>query len=244
MNVAFPALLIFLLVLPGLIFNLAFYQTENAPLKYISLTHKAFVCSAFAILLHAIWLYLIVYLFLYNVNVDLILILLSGAKDSKFSSAIATITTHEVFISAIYLISLYLGSYLLGISLRWCIRRFQLEKFNIFRIDSPWYYLFTGYDWKDGKPAGVRIAAIVEIAGKGYLYVGWLDKFYLDNNGSIDRLILTGAMRREIEKDKKIPESDSLVGRFYPIDGHYFVLKYSEAKSLNVQFIQLEELKK
>ena len=28
--------------------------------------------------------------------------------------------------------------------------------------------------------------------------------------------------------------------RFYPIDGTYFVIKYSEIKNLNVQFIELD----
>ncbi len=42
-----------------------------------------------------------------------------------------------------------------------------------------------------------------------------------------------------MEKDKKTQE-DNLADRFYPIDGHYFVLKYLEIKSLNIQFIKLE----
>ena len=63
MNIAFPAVLIFLLVLPALIFNLAFYRTENTPLKDISLSHKTMVGSAVAISLHSVWLLLIAYVF-------------------------------------------------------------------------------------------------------------------------------------------------------------------------------------
>lgn len=239
MNLAFPALLVFLLAIPGFIFNIGFYQTENTPLKYISLTSKTIVCSAFAVSLHALWLYLATHFFHFTVNTHLVLTLISGIEDAQFSSAISSITTHEVLVSFTYLISLYIASYLLAITLRKMIRFLRLERFDFCRIDSPWYYLFTGYDWKDGKPDGVRIAAVAEIAGKGYLYIGWLDKFYLDNSGNVDRFVLTGAMRRKIEKDKKNGETH-LTERFYPIDGHYFVLKYSEIKSLNIQFLKLE----
>jgi len=42
MNFAFPVILIFLFILPGFIFNFAFYKTENTTLKDISFSHKAF----------------------------------------------------------------------------------------------------------------------------------------------------------------------------------------------------------
>lgn len=134
------------------------------------------------------------------------------------------------------------------------INRFQLDKFSIFEIDSPWYYLFKGYDWEDGKPSAVRIAATVEMGGKCFLYVGILEKFFLTTEGNIDRLVITNAMRRKIKKDKDPKETDKdkdqketnkgdntdLLKRFYPIDGDYFVLKYSEVKNLNVQFLKID----
>ncbi len=194
MNIAFPAFLLFLLILPGLIFNLTLYKIEDTPLlNYVSLTSKAIVSLIFAVILHFVWVLLFIYLFHYHINSALILILVSGAGDNQFPSVISSITNHELFIFIIYFVSLCLISHFLGMGVRGVIRYLKLEK--IFRIDSPWYYLFTGYDWQDGKPDGVRIAAIVEIGGKGYLYIGWLDKFYLDSNGNINQLVLTSTMR-------------------------------------------------
>lgn len=240
MNVALPAFLIFLFILPGLIFNLSFYNTENTPLRYVSLTHKAIISSAITIISHTIWLVLIIYFFHYQIDIHLLLLLVAGVQGEKFASAISEVTTNEIIITSYYLLSMYVITYVAGISLRWIIRYFRLdEQFSFLRIDSPWYYLFTGSDWKDGKPDGVSIAAIVEIGGKGYLYVGWLENFYLDSQGNIDRLVLTSVMRREINHDKKSPDTNN--ERFYSIDGDYFVLKYTEVKSLNVQFIKLEE---
>lgn len=243
MNIAFPALLIFLFVLPGFVFNLAFYETDNTPLNYIPLTHKAIVSFVVTIVLHTVWLLIICYFLHLSVDLDLILILIAGVQGSKYAETITSITTHDLVAAAIYLISMYAWAYVLGKSLRWFIRYGKLdEKYSLFRIDSPWYYLFSGYDWEDGTPDGVRIAATSEIAGKGYLYVGWLDKFYLDNAGNIERLVLTSAARREIKQDKKT--TDGTKERFYHIDGDYFVLKYSEIKSLNVQFFKIEEINK
>jgi hypothetical protein len=205
MNIAFPALLIFLFILPGFIFNLAFYKTENTPLKYISLTHKTIISSTFTIVLHLAGLIFITYLFHDSLNISLILTLVSGLQGDKFAAAISSITNHEIIYTSSYLIIIYIIAYLAGKLFRFIIRHFRLDKkFNLFRIDSPWYYLFTGYDWDGGKPDGVRIAAIIEIANKGYLYVGWLYSFYLDNNGGIERLILTSAEQLKMIKRKKM----------------------------------------
>jgi len=242
MNIALPALLIFLFILPGFIFNLTFYRTENAPLNFIPLTHKAIVSSIVTLLLHSCWL-LIIYLLSYQINFELILVLISGLQNESFSSSINSITPNNLFYFCIYLFSMYVSAYCIGSSFRWCIKHFKLDKrSSIFRIDSPWYYLFKGYDWKEGTPDGVQIVATVEIAKKGYLYLGWLDKFYLNNSGDIDRLVLTSAMRRLIKNDKKSPEDNSLLERFYPIDGDYFVIPYKEIKSLNVQYVKIEEI--
>lgn len=45
MNIAFPALLIFLLILPGLLFNLSFYSFENTSPQAIPITHKTIVAA-------------------------------------------------------------------------------------------------------------------------------------------------------------------------------------------------------
>ncbi len=243
MNIAFPALLIFLFVLPGFVFNLAFFKTDNTPLNYIPLTHKAIVSFVVTIILHTIWLLCVCYLLHLYIDLDLILVLIAGVQGVKYSEAITSITAHELISTAMYLITMYAFAYALGKSLRLGIRYFKLdEKYGLFRIDSPWYYLFSGYDWENGEPDGVRIAATSEIAGRGYLYIGWLDKFYLDNAGNIERLILTSTVRREIKKDKKV--ADENAERFYRIEGDYFVLKYAEIKSLNVQFFKIEEISK
>lgn len=177
-------------------------------------------------------------------NFTQLLTLISGAQGALYANAIAAISFGKIIGTAIYLLTMYIAAYALGKFLRWIIKRFKFDKnIKTLRLDSPWYYLFTGYDWDEGKPDGVIITAAVEFAGKGYLYMGYLDNFFLDAEGNIDRLVLTSAWRRPIENDKgkESENNPEDMDRFYSIDGHYFVLKYCEIKTLNVQFIKLEE---
>ena len=47
----------------------------------------------------------------------------------------------------------------------------------------------------------VTIQAIHEIAGEAYLYQGVLEEWHFDDDGRLDRVILTDAARRPLAKD-------------------------------------------
>lgn len=237
MNIAFSTLLIFLFVLPGLFFTLAFYNTDNKPLNYISLTHKAAVSFFITLLCHLFWLTILVQVFNFQIDYTIFFVLISGTQNSLYTLAIKSIDFSELIRVIVYLLVVYIFAFLIGKFIRWGIRKLKLDKrFDLLRLDSPWYYLFTGYDWEEGCPDGVMISACMELGGQAYLYQGYLERFDLDEEGNIERLVLTSPERRKIENDKSAPASS----RFYPIDGHYFVLKYSEIKNLNVQFIKVQ----
>jgi hypothetical protein len=73
--------------------------------------------------------------------------------------------------------------------------------------------------------------------------VGILDDFYFDSEGQLDRLILQKVLRRPLSSDKPVDQSAASQGneRFYPIDGDNFVLRYSEAITLNVQYVKFTD---
>jgi hypothetical protein len=241
MNIAFSTLLIFLFILPGLFFTLAFYNTDNKPLNYISLTHKAAVSFFITFLSHLFGLFILVQCLKYQINYTAFFTLISGAQNSLYTSAIESIDYNELIHVIVYLLLVYIIAFAIGKLIRWGIRKLKLDKrFDILRLDSPWYYLFTGYDWEEGQPDGVMISACMDFGGQAYLYQGYLERFFLDEEGNIERLVLTSAERRKIEDDKIGTEAQGTSTRFYPIDGHYFVLKYSEIKNLNVQFIKVQ----
>lgn len=127
---------------------------------------------------------------------------------------------------------------------------------SIFRFsDAPWYYVLTGADFsKADKPDLIAVSAIVNVAGEPMLYYGLLDDFYVDQDGKLDRLVMQQVVRRPLTADKaagpaserNIKDEPLLIAqpnqldRFYPIDGDYFVLRYSEAITLNIEYIKLK----
>lgn len=241
MNVAFPALLIFLLILPGLIFNSTFYKIENTPLTYVPFTSKTIISAVVTLILHTLGLLILTYFTNHPLNAWPLLTLISGAQGKEYSAVLSSLNMSQILFFALYLLIIYFLAFICGYAVRSLIVKWRWDRLSVFEIDSPWYYLFKGYDWEDGNPGGVQIAAILEMGGSCFLYVGILEKFFLNVDGNIDRLVLTNAMRREIKNDKKPNESETdLLKRFYPIDGNYFVLKYSEVKNLNVQFLKID----
>lgn len=109
---------------------------------------------------------------------------------------------------------------------------------------APWYYLLTGADLaEDDVPDFIVVSAIVNVSGKAYLYTGILEEFFVDAEGKLDRVVLQEVMRRPIGADKNAHEAEGgeASSRFYPIDGDYFVLRYSEAITLNVEYVKLIE---
>ena len=227
------ALLIVLFFLPGFIFTLAYYDSKGIPLN-VSVSYKVIASLLISLLLHAAGFFILIYCLNQAVDFKLILMLLTNTHNSILS---LTLNANNVItLSALYLMCIYFVAFSLGALFRWGIKKCKLDRYKFFRIDSPWYYLFKGSDWKGGQPDGVKIAATIEIAGHGYLYWGVLEDFFLNKEGNIDRLVLAYPSRRHFKNDKGILEEAE---RFYPIGGDYFVLKYNEIKNLNIEYIDV-----
>ncbi len=188
--------------------------------------------------LHAIWLYALSFSN-HTINFHLLLTVIAGAQDSEYTNAIESISLSDLSCFFKYFVSIYLFAFLIGKISRYLIKKLELDRFLFFRLETKWHYLFGGHDWEKGAPDGVIIATTHELAGKGYLYLGLLKDFHLDDEGNLDRLILTSVGRRNINTDKTHPH-EGTQKRFYPVDGDCLILKYSEIKTLNVQYLKIE----
>lgn len=94
---------------------------------------------------------------------------------------------------------------------------------------------------EEEKPDLIIAAAIVEVGKDAFLYSGVVEHYYLNDDGQLDRLVLSGTSRRPIAADKESPEQ-AKEERFYTIDGNFFVLRYSEAITLNIQYVKFEDI--
>lgn len=72
------------------------------------------------------------------------------------------------------------------------------------------------------------------------LFVGVLDAFFVDAEGRLDRLVLQGVSRRPLANDQPRQGTEPAdIARFYATDGDSFVLRYSEAITLHIQYVKL-----
>lgn len=131
---------------------------------------------------------------------------------------------------------------------RTAISRFHLDRAggrlaSVLRFSqAPWYYLLTASDLsEEEQPDLILASAIVEVGKEAFLYSGVVEHYYVSEDGELDRLVPSGASRRPISADKESP-SQSREDRFYSIDGDFFVLRFSEAVTLNIQYARLQEV--
>jgi len=246
MNVALPALVVFILLLPGFIARSGLKRAERLSLDYSPFGQVVSEAVVWAAGLHIVWVLGIQALTPFAFRADVALKLLSANPESQ-ARALEAVAAQAPSVTA-YLASLIAFAYLGPLAVRRFISMARLDRAGaplsgLFRFSAaPWYYLLSGADFKkDESPDLISISAIVNVAGAPYLYTGILDDYFLDPDGRLDRLILEQVMRRPLRKDKRPGRPEANGERFYAIDGDYFVLRYAEAITLNVEYIKLAE---
>ncbi|AKJ29482.1 hypothetical protein [Caldimonas brevitalea] len=247
MNLALPALIAFVVFLPGFVVRSRFKRVERVSLDYSPFGQVATEAVLWAAMLHAAWLCVSAWLLERPLRADVFLKLLSSDGPSQ-AWAVDAVAADVLYVVA-YFASLLVVAYLAPAIARRLIVRFSLDRAEgrwsgLFRFhQAPWYYLLTGADFTENdKPDFISVSAVVNVAGQAMLYTGILDEFFVAPDGSLDRLVLQEVMRRPLQADKSHqPSADGSAEepRFYPVDGDYFVLRYSEAITLNVEYIKL-----
>lgn len=251
MNIAFPALLIFLLFLPGFLLRSSFRKTEKTQLDFKPLANITVVSVLMALFLHAVWGYCYYLLCGKALDYQTVLTLMVGQRGELLELAVAkaTVHSHEIFI---YFSTLIVLSWFLGSAARSAIIRWRWDQHprlgTLLKFDTPWFYLFKGYGFDKGKePDLVWVSAIADLDGGAYLYIGLLEDWFFDASGNLDRLVLSMVSRRRLIDDKSNGEGADAEDdsghaeeeRFYPVDGDYFVIRYAEVITLNIRYVRL-----
>jgi hypothetical protein len=261
MSFAFPALLVFLLVLPGIILR---YSYARGPWGWASPTSLRRVSEelaygvAFALVLHAVWLLLARRLG-FEPDVDSIVLLLAGnfgQGDRYLDRVLASVSDHYPWVAG-YLVSLYGASAIAGNLGHRAVRQLKLDhRTKTFRFDNYWYYMLTGevLDFRENvgewrRVDGVYFSAVVDHASDSYLYRGIVSDFIFDRDGALDTIVLADAHRRRLADDREEGAARTAVGpsvpddRYYEIRGDFLVLRYSEIRTLNLDYfaVTLEE---
>ncbi len=255
MNFAFPALLVLLLVLPGIILR---YSYARGPWGWASPTSLRRASEelaygvAFALALHMVWLALVRRLG-FEPDADAMFLLLVGnfgAGSEHLDRVRSSVAGHYSGVAG-YLVSLYAAAAVVGNLGHRAVRRLKLDHLTkTFRFDNYWYYMLTGevLDFREnageGKAVdGVYFSAVVDHASGSYLYRGIVNDFTFDRDGALDTVVLTDAHRRKLEDDRhQANEPATQLGpsesdkRYYEIRGDFLVLRSAEIRTLNLDY--------
>jgi len=261
MNIAFPALLILLLILPGMIFRYGYARGSwgwTSPISFRTVSDELAYSAIFAVGLHFLWLVLGALLG-YQADLAALLALLTGnfgPQGQYYEGAVRSVSDHSIAL-ATYFISLFLAAAIGGRSAHWFIRWSGLDlRTQIFRFKNEWYYLLTGeiLSFKEVSIApreidGVYLSAVVDHGRESYLYRGIVEDWSFDRDGQLDTIRLRFTHRRLLSADRPAPaqtETGSYVPpdeRYYEVRGDLFVLRYSQIKTLNLDYFSLSEVR-
>lgn len=237
MNIAFPAFFIFALIIPGFIFLNSYEKVENTTIEKKPFDVSTSLAFFYALILHAFLIMMMTLFTNSDINVEICLKLLTGTKTlPETDLAIVKDSAPQIFI---YFASAYLLSFIFGKLAQKVVFALNPYKSSKFAFDTPWYYELKGKLSETQDAQLIKISCLVDSNNGVFLYYGVLEDFYLDSSGKLNRIVLSGAMRRSLNQDE---DSDTDEGRsFYEIKGDRLILKYEDVKNVNIEYLYITE---
>ena len=254
MNFAFPAVLLFLLLSPGILFH-SHHQSREvraADMSPFGQTVIYVVCSS--IVFDSLTVAIAVLWLGYEFHLGLLVRLLVDGRpansDPSLSVLFSRLDSHPA-----EPLKFFFGANLIALAsaLGWraAVRYLRLDHpwFPFYRSvggEAPWNFLFRGIGVSDSTPDAVVVAALVPLKDATLLYTGFLVDYELTEKGELDRIMIANAARRHLKDDASDARIDRMspesTERFYPIEGDCLVLRSTEFTTLNIKFLVLEPL--
>jgi hypothetical protein len=234
MNLAFSAVLLFVLSLPGVIARRVYLSYPFAKKYSISSINDEVAWSLIpALVLQYLMLKIVGWKFSYTVDYQVLGSLIAGG-----GNGVATEIAFENIRAHFDQIALYNGSlWIVAASVGFLARRFVILskldlRWEFLHFSNEWYYFLTGREW--GLRLGVdfdivSIDALVHDGSRTIIYSGAFDSYKLAPEGKLDYVCLQKAQRW------MGPKASAPVD----IPGKGLVIKYEDTVNLNLSFIKL-----
>lgn len=255
MNIALGALILFLLLLPGIVLRIAYLDGPFSKRNIqSSIVDELILSLTPALVLQGGGFLFAEHCLDLDINLEAIYQLIVGStvKDyrpdfSLIEGSIIRLVPYTLILSTI--------AVALGKFFRWFVKltRFDI-RFPSLRFYNEWYYLFSGrikdFPKYEGSSKGITdypfLNVVVEYKEGTYIYRGILEHFILSKDG-LDRIYLSNVYRRKLEGDKTPspkPETLDQDSRYYFIPGEFFVIPFNQIKNLNVEYFRIEKVDK
>jgi hypothetical protein len=255
MNIAFGALVLLILLLPGLVFRVAYLNVRYSGKSFRStIVDETLLAVAPALILQLLGFEIVENIFRRSVSLSTIYqLIISSGNFNRFD-----IVEKSIGSFLLYNILIGTAAYLLGVGARKLIQRYKIQyKYPLFRFQNDWYHIlkgtilsFQGNDQDVSEIDYVWVDVMLESKEGTFIYSGILKDFFLSKDEGLDRIYLTNVRRRKMSDDavtdninETEDESDTLLEldkRYYYMPGDFFVIPYSQIRNLNVIYYKRE----
>lgn len=237
MNLAISSLIIFILVSPAILARRIYFTKELSKSFVSRNTLQEIFSSIFlSFILHFLWSGC-VELIGYKIDYKIIFQLLFNPQAISDYSNI----TNSIYNIFLYFISLALISTLFGFIIRNIVRVYKLDrKSTLLRYDNTWYYIFSGevldiekYNKNKTITSDNIEQRVVDVLTKSdekyVLYRGSLIDYQLNDNNSVDFIVLASPRKQIIGEDET-----------KDISSNYFIIPYSEVLNINIKYLEVD----
>ncbi|PIG98297.1 hypothetical protein [Deinococcus sp. UR1] len=254
MNIAFPVLLLTLVLLPGFLLRYGMLRGtyRRSPITAQTVTADLGSVTFFSALIHLFFGWAT---FTWGVapKLDVLLPLLLGqfGKDSVLLTTILQDLGGRPWVYIGYFFGTSAAAYLLGLGLHDSMRRGTLAR--RLPLINDWHDLLSRDANRQPNPNGgpdllpdVYITTVVDLKIKDQpvLVRGLVKDWFLTPAGDLDYIVLSRAFRRSLSAESPAGDPDPVTGvdsRYYDIRGDHFILRRSEMITLNVLHLYITD---
>lgn len=252
MNIAIGALVLLLLIFPGILFRYAYLSGPYSRKNFQSSLSDEVVLSLIPAFLIQTLAYVTIEPVL-KINVDVSLLIRLVSQVSSVNSAEFGTIESSILLFSVYNIVTCSFGFLSGKLFRNFVAKNSWDiKYHSLRFNNEWYYLLSGRIIDFPGNAGdsrninmVRVDVLSESQGNTIIYSGILREFYLSKADGLDRIYLTNVYRRKLIDDSPreltAPIEQEFDDRYYKMPGDIFVIPYQQIRNINITYYVIEE---
>jgi hypothetical protein len=252
MNIAVGALVLLLLIFPGILFRFAYLSGPYSRKNFQSSISDEVVLSLIPAFLIQSLAYCVTE-YILSIDIDVSLLIRLVAQIQSITPQEFEAIEHSILFFAVYSTITCIFGFLSGKLFRNLVSRYNWDiKYHSLRFNNEWYYLLTGrildFPSNSGNSAKinlVRVDVMSESQGTAIIYSGILREFYLSKTDGLDRIYLTNVYRRNLSDDSPreftAPLEQEFDDRYYKMPGDVFVIPYQLIKNINITYYIIEE---
>lgn len=205
MNFLFGALLLIIILLPGVVLRASYLSTSYGKRTFkLSVADELILSLIPTLLLQGIF-YAVTNYFIINVDEQRLFYLFTNS-DKVFAQPLPD---WNILLFLAYTLVTCTAAALLGVWARkWVQRKKLFIKYPILRFYNDWHYIFRGiildfpgHEGDAGSVNNVWVDVITINKDDAYIYSGFLKEYYLTKDDGLDRIYLSNVRRRKLVQD-------------------------------------------